>query len=111
MKISTSSAKEGVILIEIEGELDAYTARNLDRRLDELITDGQGRLVLDTTRMGFISSAGVRSILFAQRELDRRGGQLRVCGLNAQARRVFEIAGFDEVLHFSDNLQEALEGW
>jgi anti-anti-sigma regulatory factor len=36
---------------------------------------------------------------------------VRVCGLNAQARRTFEMAGLDECLHLSDSRQDALAGW
>jgi anti-anti-sigma factor len=111
MKISTSVVENQVVLVEVEGEIDAHTARTLDENLNTLLAQGHSRLVLDASQMSFISSAGLRAIMFAQREVDKRGGQVRVCGLNAPARRIFEMAGLDEVLHLSDALQEALEGW
>jgi anti-anti-sigma factor len=111
VKISTSLAENDVVLIEIEGEVDAHTARKLDKTLNDLLTQGHSRLVLDASQMGFISSAGLRSITFAQREAQQQGGEVRVFGLNAQVRRVFEMAGLEECLHLSDTRQEAMEGW
>jgi anti-anti-sigma factor len=111
MKILTSSADNEVVIIEVEGEIDAHTARQLDKTLNDLLAQGHSRLVLDASQMGFISSAGLRAIMFAQREARSRGGQLRVCGLNAQTRRVFEMARLDEYLHLSDTRGEAIEGW
>ena len=111
MKISTSVTRDEIVLVEIEGEIDAHTSRELDRTLGELLDQGRSRFVLDASLMSFISSAGLRSIMFAQREAHQRGGQVRVCGLNAQTRRVFEIAGLDEALHLSDTCPEAMEGW
>jgi anti-anti-sigma factor len=111
MKISTSRVGNEVVLIEVEGELDAHTARTLDTTLKKELAQGHSRLVLDASHMGFISSAGLRAIMFAQREASRQGGQVRVCGLNTQARWIFEMAGLDEVLHLSDTRQEAMEGW
>jgi anti-sigma B factor antagonist len=61
--------------------------------------------------VGFVASAGLRAIVFAEKEAGQRGGQVRVCGLNAQVRRVFEMAGLDECLALSDTRQEAMAGW
>ena len=94
MNISTSSAENEVVLIEgVEGELDAYTARELDRTLDDILAQGRSRLVLYASQMSFISSAGLRSVTFAQQKAQQQGGEVRVFGLNAQVRRVFEMAG------------------
>jgi len=111
MQISTSSVDNEVVLIQIEGDVDAYTARTLDKTLKNLLAQGHSRMLLDASQMDYISSAGLRAIMFAQREAGQRGGQVRVCGLNAQARRIFESVGLDEFLHLSNSRQEALEGW
>jgi anti-anti-sigma factor len=111
MKVSTSLVKDKVVLLEVEDEVDAYTALELDRVLKDLLLQGHLRLLLDASKMSFISSAGMRAITFAQREAQQQGGEVRVFGLNAQVRRVFEMACLDEFLHFSDTRQEAMEGW
>ena len=111
MKISTSLVETDVVLAEIEGEVDAHTASMLDKTLKDLLAQGHSRLVLDTSQMHYISSAGLRAIMFAQREVSQHGGEIRVCGLNAQVRRLFEMIGLDECLHLSSSLQEAMAGW
>jgi anti-anti-sigma factor len=111
VKISKSVTKSGIVLLEVEGEVDAHTARKLDQALKDLLAQGHSRLVLDASQMGYISSAGLRVVLFAHREARQLGGEVRLFGLNAQVRRVFEIAGFDKLLCISDTRQEAMEGW
>lgn len=111
MKISTSSAENEVVLIEIEGDVDAYSARALDKALSNLLAEGHRRLVLDASQMDFISSPGLRAILFAHREVCEHGGQVRVCGLTGQVRRIFEMVGFDECLQLSETRREAMAGW
>jgi anti-anti-sigma factor len=111
VRIHTSRAPDEVVLIEVEGEVDAHTVRKLDEALNDLLAQGHSRLLLDASHMGFISSAGLRAIMFAHREVRRRGGQVRVCGLDAHVRRIFEMAGLDECLHLSDSRQEAMQGW
>ncbi len=111
MEILTSDSGIEVVLIKVEGDIDAYTARTLDKTLNDLLAQGHNRLVLDASHMDFISSAGLRVITFAQREAQQQGGEVRVFGLNAQVTRVFEMACLDECLHLSDTRQEALGGW
>ena len=111
MKISTSPTDNEVVVLEIEGAIDAHTAPELDRALKELLAQGHSQLVLDVSQMSFISSAGLRVIVYADREASGRGGQVRICGLNLQARRVFEMAALDECLQLCDGCREALEGW
>lgn len=111
MKVSTSTAENEVVLVEIDGEVDAYTAHKLHETLEGILAQGHKRLVLDVSKMGFISSAGLRVILFAQRELCQRGGEVRACGLGAQTLAVFEMIGLDECLKLCDTRQEALQDW
>jgi anti-anti-sigma factor len=111
MNIVTSGVGEGVAVVEIEGEVDAHTARQLESALNDLLAQGCTRLVLDASQMGFISSAGLRALVFAHREACQGGGQVRVFGLSPQARRIFEMAGLDECLEMCDTRQEAMAGW
>ena len=111
MRISTSLVDTDIVLIEIEGDVDAYSARALDKALNHLLALGHRRLVLDASQMDFISSPGLRVILFAHREVSEHGGEVRAYGLTGQVRRIFEIAGLDELLQLSETRQEAMTGW
>lgn len=111
MKISTSVTENGAVLLEVEGEVDAHTAYLLGKTLTDLLAQGQGRLVLDASRMEYISSTGLRVLLDAQREARQLGGEVRLLGPSAPVRRVIELAGFEKLLHISDNRQEAMENW
>ena len=111
MKISTSVTENGIVLLEVEGEVDAHTARELDKVLKDLLAEGRDRLVLDVSRMTYISSAGLRVIHSAQQGAHGLGGEVRLFGLNPLVRRIFTIAGFDELLRIDDTCQEAMEGW
>lgn len=111
MRIQTSRAENEVVLVEVEGEVDAHTARELETTLNGLLAQGSNRLILDASQLDFISSTGLQVIMFAQREASQQGGEVRVCGLKAQTRRIFVMAGLDEWLHLSDTRQEAMAGW
>jgi anti-anti-sigma factor len=111
VEIVTSVTENGIAEVWIEGEVDAYTARELDRALRDLLAQGYSQLVLDLTPTEYISSAGLRVLVSAHREAHRLGGEVRAFGLSAHVRRTFEIAGIDELLPISSTHQEAMEGW
>lgn len=111
VNVTTSDVGSGAVLVEVEGAVDAYTAPRLDKALKDLLARNLVRLLLDAQELTFISSAGLRVILYAHREAIQHGGELRVFGLNPQVQRVFEIAGFCRLLRISETQQEALEGW
>jgi len=111
MKISKSIIENEITILEIEGEIDAHTTKTLAKALNDLFAQGHNRLVLDISKITFISSAGLRTILYAHREAVQLGGEVRLFGLNAQVCRTFETAGFYDLLHISDRLKDSIEGW
>jgi len=102
---------EDVVVLEITGEVDAYTAQNFNQTLVDIFDQGYRRIVLDVSKITFISSAGVRTILFAYREANQLQGEIRLVGPVDQVRRTFEIAGFFELITITDELQDALNNW
>lgn len=111
MKIITSVTQDGIVLFEVEGEIDAHTAPKLKETLSEWLAQGYSRVVLNDSRIEHISSAGLRVLLYAQREARQRGGEVRLFGANAQVRRVIELAGLERLLSIRDTRQEAMEDW
>lgn len=111
MKITKSITENDAVLLEVEGEVDAYTSRKLEQALDASLVQSYRRLVLDLTQTTFISSSGLQVILFAHRDAVQLDGEVRLFGLNAHIRRTFEIAGYFELMRISETRQEAMEGW
>jgi anti-sigma B factor antagonist len=100
-----------IVVLEVKGEVDAYTAQILDKILIDLLDQGKVRIVMDVSEMKFISSAGIRAILYAHKEAVQLGGEVRLAEPTDQTRRIFEIAGFMELLTVTDELQESINNW
>ena len=111
MKITPCVTEDGIVLLEVEGEVDAHTAPRLKETFDDWLAQGHSRLVLDASRLEHMSSAGLRVLLYAHREARQLGGEVRLFGANAQVSRVIELAGFDRLLSVRDTRQEAMEDW
>ena len=83
-------------IIEIVGRLDTITAPALDKTINEDIGDTKN-LVLDVKGLEYISSAGLRVLLGAQKKMQRIGS-MKVKNVCAEVMDVFEMTGFADIL-------------
>ena len=83
-------------VIEIVGRLDTITAPVLDKTINEDIGDTKN-LVLDVKGMEYISSAGLRVLLSAQKKMQKIG-TMKVMNVCAEVMEVFEMTGFADIL-------------
>lgn len=95
MTIEIKKNKEETI-IEIAGRLDTITAPALDKTINEDIGDTKS-LVLDVKGVEYISSAGLRVLLAAQKKM-QKNGSMKVTGACESVMEVLEMTGFVDVL-------------
>lgn len=95
MTIEIKKNREQTV-IEIVGRLDTITAPALDKTINEDIGDTKN-LVLDVKGMEYISSAGLRVLLAAQKKMQKIGS-MKVTGVCEEVMEVFEMTGFADIL-------------
>ena len=88
------NAKETII--ELAGRLDATTAPVLDKTINNDI-EGTKSLVLDFKSLEYISSAGLRVLLGAQKKMQKIGS-MKVTNVREEVMEVFEMTGFADIL-------------
>ena len=84
------------VVIELVGRLDTNTAPALDKTIGEDIQDSEN-LVLDLKGLEYISSAGLRVLLAAQKKM-QKNGSLKVKNVCAEIMDVFDMTGFADIL-------------
>ena len=82
--------------VKLDGRLDTVTAPQLDTELVGL--DNVTKLTIDMEHLSYISSAGLRVLLNAQKRLEKAGGSMIITNANEELMEIFEITGFDEIL-------------
>ena len=95
MTIEINKTAEATV-IEIAGRLDTTTAPALDKTINEDIGDTKN-LVLDVKEMEYISSAGLRVLLSAQKKMQKIGS-MKVINVREEVMDVFEMTGFADIL-------------
>ena len=94
--IITKTAENGVLNIALEGRLDTNTAPQLEAELKNSLS-GVTELDLDLSGLEYISSAGLRVLLAAQKAMNRQG-RMTIHNVGETIMEVFEITGFVDIL-------------
>lgn len=82
--------------IEITGRLDTTTSPELEKAIASDVSDNTN-LVLDVKGMEYISSAGLRVLLAAQKKMNKQGS-MKVVNVREEVMEVFELTGFTDIL-------------
>lgn len=95
MTIEKKINGEAVTLV-VSGRLDTQTAPELENELDTILS-GLKELVFDFENLEYVSSAGLRVILKAQKTMNAQGS-MKLTGVNDSIMEVFDITGFLDIL-------------
>ena len=95
MTIEKKINGEALTLI-VSGRLDTQTAPELEKELDSVLADIK-ELTFDFKELEYVSSAGLRVILKAQKAMNAQGS-MKLTGVNDSIMEVFDITGFLDIL-------------
>lgn len=115
LKVVLLPSKPGLVVVGLEGRLDARTSKTLQGELDSILDQSKpSLLILDCAQLTYLSSAGIRVLLAMLKRMQSEGGRLVLAGLHGYCERVLELTGFAGKLErFPDRdsvLQSALVG-
>ncbi len=91
---------DNTLTLAVEGRLDTTTAPELEAVLKENMDKVQA-LVLDFSELEYISSAGLRVLLMAQKAMAAKDG-MKVSGVNPLIHEIFEVTGFTDILDIEE---------
>ncbi|HLJ06676.1 MAG TPA: STAS domain-containing protein [Acetobacteraceae bacterium] len=80
-------------IVTVAGRLDSVAAVQFSGHLAELRHNGSTQLLIELSRLTYISSAGCRALFIAARQSAERGGRLALCGMTGAVKDVVELAG------------------
>lgn len=85
-----------VLTLAPAGRLDTLTAPELEQTIKENL-DGVTSLTMDLADLEYVSSAGLRVLLSAQKAMNAQG-TMKVCHVNETIMEIFEVTGFSDIL-------------
>lgn len=98
------------LVITPEGHLDAQNEKSFEERVLKSIESGEKKIVLDFSKIDYVSSAGLRALLIIAKHQKESDGSLAVCGLQENVKEIFAVSGFDAIVDLYSDREAALEG-
>ena len=98
-----------ILLLELSGQIDSYTAEEIKKILDSHIADGRLKVIIDLTNITYLDSAGLGAIVNTKLKLTKKGGDLRLVGLKQKAKEIFDLAGFTSMFQIFDSHEDAFK--
>ena len=96
MDMKVIPSDDEIAHVVLDGRFDIQGAQEVDSRFDELAKSSKA-LVVDLTKVSFLASLGIRTLMLSAKTLIRSGGDMAVCGANENVEKVLRTTGFNEV--------------
>lgn len=98
-----------VRIVRLSGRLDSVAALSAEIGFDAALGDMRPRIVLDLTRLDYISSAGLRMLLVIAKRIEQKQGGIALFGLLPDVREIFSVSGFDTIFAILPDSTAAIE--
>lgn len=103
LKIQAKDESEAFYRAQVIGCLDSHTVVAFEKSLSELLESGANRILIDLSRLNYISSAGISALMGLTHRLRKDGGDLVILKPTEKVFRVFRTLGFTNIFTIAEN--------
>jgi anti-sigma B factor antagonist len=96
-----------LLILKADGGLDSENADAFMAELGSLVDAGARKLIVDCSRLRFISSYGIAVLVRAHKKLAERGGNVKLAAVDSRVVRLLEFAGLSKILGIFPNVDAA----
>lgn len=106
--ILSSERRQGILVLQLAGKLDAVGGRELEVLLREQIVATDRTAVFDMAKVTYLSSAGIRILVATEKQLKARNGGIQFCSVQASPLSVLDMTGFSSIFAIHPDMESAL---
>ncbi|MCK5418190.1 MAG: STAS domain-containing protein [Desulfobacterales bacterium] len=100
--------ENGIVFLAFKGRLDGTSAPEAEDTIKSILKNENSRLLFDFEFLEYLSSAGLRVVLGAAKEMKRRDGKFVLCALNSYVKEVFEVSGFGAIIPIAESVEAGI---
>lgn len=102
--------KYKLIVVKISGEIDDHISKTLRNEIDsKILYSGAVNVAFDFSEVEFMDSSGIGVIIGRYKKVSALGGGLIIFGMNANVRRLLEMANLKSIATITDNLEDGIK--
>ena len=110
VEIEVKSLKK-VEVVKLSGRIDSSNATDFDNALKQLLSNGRRNLVLEMSKLDYMSSAGLRAIVAALKSARHGGGDVVVAEPSERMVDTLKLVGFQSLFKQYDNVLDAVDAF
>ncbi len=96
-----------VAVVQLVGSLDGKTAPEVQNQVLPG-TEGQRKVILDMTKVDYVSSAGLRILLLLYRQVKGKGGKIALVGTSEEIKDIMSVTGLINFFQISETLEDGI---
>jgi anti-sigma B factor antagonist len=100
--------KQAIAVLSLDGYVDSATSLNMDEAIDSILQQKTYHVVVDLTKVSYISSAGWGVFISKIKDIRENHGGLKIAGMRPDVRDVFELLGFGHIIESHDSVADAV---
>ena len=103
----TNQKENDYFILGIDGDLDASSCIILDNAISEAVSKGEKKIIIDCSRLNYISSAGLGVFMSYLQDFENNRISMALFNLSEKVKNVFQILGLDQLIKIVDTKEEA----
>jgi len=107
--METRTVEKDLPIIQLEGEVDVYTAPQLKQQMIGLLEGGAREMVVDLSRVDYLDSTALGVLIGGLKRMREMNGNMVLICPSPRIRRVFEITGLDKIFDIYNSEEDARE--
>jgi len=101
--------QDGIVILNLKGRVDATNSGQVHDKVMDEIKNGCNKMIINFSEVNYISSAGLRVLIFATKSFAKNSGSFAVCSLNENIMKIFEISGLVNLFSIHDDLETGID--
>jgi len=101
--------KKSYLIVSLNGEFDIESSQTLKGEVRKNLTSGNPNIVIDLTKVNYVDSSGLGTLIALQKDARFNGGSLSIVGASEQIKRVMKMTNLDKLFDFYTSINEVVK--
>jgi anti-anti-sigma factor len=111
LKIEIRPRGDNVAVVVLRGEIGTETVNQFKDRIDQLVNEGQSKIIMDFQEVNYLNSMGLGVVAATLKKVKKNKGDLKLVKLSPAVQELFELTRLTKVFEIFDSEDEALKSF
>lgn len=111
LKIEVKPRGENIAVVVLRGEIGTETVNQFKDRIDQLVADGQNKIIMDFQEVNYLNSMGLGVVAATLKKVKKNKGDLKLVKLSPSVQELFELTRLTKVFDIFESEDEALKSF